>query len=314
MCVKFRYIGCSMSISVENLVKFYGAQEVLKSISFDIEGAGVTGFLGPNGAGKSTMMKILSGVISPSSGIAKVNGMDVLTYPMEIKRNIGYLPEHNPLYLDMYVKEFLHMTATIYKVPEKQNAVSKAIEMTGLGPEQKKKIGALSKGYRQRVGLAQNLLHDPGILILDEPTTGLDPNQIVDIRSLIKEMGKEKTVMLSSHIMQEVEAICDNIIIINKGDIVANGKTAELRMQTAGKVTEVEFLEKTGANVFETADFVKNVEISNVGTFLVNSKDNDDIRAKLFHWAVKNNLTIISMQQNEHKLEDVFRLLTKQNN
>ncbi|MDR1898031.1 MAG: ATP-binding cassette domain-containing protein [Prevotellaceae bacterium] len=302
-----------MSINVKNLFKYYGTQEVLKGISFDIEGSGVTGFLGPNGAGKSTMMKILSGVISPSSGSAKINDMDVLVYPKKIKSITGYLPEHNPLYLDMYVKEFLYMTATIYKVPQKQKAVSKAIEMTGLGSEQTKRIGNLSKGYRQRVGLAQNLLHNPDVLILDEPTTGLDPNQIVDIRNLIKEMGKEKTVMLSSHIMQEVEAICGNIIIINNGEIVADGLTSSLKLQATGQVTEVEFLEPPNTDILEREDFVETVNSTKPNVFLVKGCNNRDIRPELFKWAVKNNMTIISLQQKESRLEDIFRLLTKQN-
>jgi ABC-2 type transport system ATP-binding protein len=299
-----------MSVSVEYLDKYYGSQRVLKSVSFNIKGAGVTGFLGPNGAGKSTMMKILSGVISPSAGIAKVNDMDVLQYPTEIKRITGYLPEHNPLYLDMYVKEYLYMTASIYKVQQKKQAVSKAIEMTGLAPECKKKIGNLSKGYRQRVGLAQNLLHNPEVLILDEPTTGLDPNQIVDIRNLIKEMGREKTVMLSSHIMQEVEAICDNIIIINQGEIVADETTSSLKI--SDKVIEIEFLETIDVDVFKCATFAEKVETAESGAFLVKGFDNEDIRAELFRWAVEKGLTIISMRQKEHRLEDVFRLVTQQ--
>jgi ABC-2 type transport system ATP-binding protein len=301
-----------MSVSVEYLDKYYGSQRVLKNVSFDIKGAGVTGFLGPNGAGKSTVMKILSGLISPSAGIAKVNGMDVLQYPEEIKRITGYLPEHNPLYSDMYVKEYLYMTASIYKVSRKKQAVTKAIEMTGLAPECKKKIGSLSKGYRQRVGLAQNLLHEPEVLILDEPTTGLDPNQIVDIRNLIKEMGKEKTVMLSSHIMQEVEAICDNVIIINQGEIVAAETTASLKI--SDKVIEIEFLENTDANIFKDAAFVGKSEMTDAGMFLVKGIDNRDIRAELFRWAVENRITVISMRQKEHRLEDVFRLITQQNN
>jgi ABC-2 type transport system ATP-binding protein len=299
-----------MSVNVEYLDKYYGSQRVLKNVSFNIKGAGVTGFLGPNGAGKSTMMKILSGVISPSAGVAKVNGMDVLQYPKEIKSIIGYLPEHNPLYHDMYVKEFLYMTASIYKVSQKQQAVSKAIEMTGLSPECKKKIGNLSKGYRQRVGLAQSLLHNPAVLILDEPTTGLDPNQIVDIRNLIKEMGKEKTVMLSSHIMQEVEAICDNIIIINQGEIVADEATSSLKL--SDKVTEIEFLENADSDIFNEAAFVEKSDMTKSGKFIVKGFDNKDIRAELFGWAVENQMTIISMQQKEHRLEDVFRLMTKQ--
>jgi ABC-2 type transport system ATP-binding protein len=300
-----------MSVSVEYLDKYYGSQRVLKNVSFNIKGAGVTGFLGPNGAGKSTMMKILSGVISPSAGVAKVNGMNVLQYPKEIKSITGYLPEHNPLYSDMYVKEYLYMTASIYKVSQKKQAVSKAIEMTGLSLECNKKIGNLSKGYRQRVGLAQNLLHNPEVLILDEPTTGLDPNQIVDIRNLIKEMGKEKTVMLSSHIMQEVEAICDNIIIINQGEIVANETTSSLKI--SDKVTEIEFLENADVDILRKAPFVEKCDTAESCKFLIKGVDNKDIRAELFGWAVENNMTIISMRQKEHRLEDVFRLITQQN-
>jgi ABC-2 type transport system ATP-binding protein len=300
-----------MSVSVEYLDKYYGSQRVLKNVSFNIKGAGVTGFLGPNGAGKSTVMKILSGVISPSAGVAKINDMDVIQYPTEIKRITGYLPEHNPLYLDMYVKEYLYMTASIYRVQQKKQAVSKAIEMTGLAPECKKKIGSLSKGYRQRIGLAQNLLHNPEVLILDEPTTGLDPNQIMDIRNLIKEMGKEKTVMLSSHIMQEVEAICDNIIIINQGEIVADETTSSLKI--SDKVVEIEFLEIIDADIFKGVTFVEKAETAESGAFLIKGFGNEDIRAELFRWAVENSMTIISMRQKEHRLEDVFRLVTKQN-
>jgi ABC-2 type transport system ATP-binding protein len=299
-----------MSVSVEYLDKYYGSQRVLNGVSFEIKGYGVTGFLGPNGAGKSTVMKILSGVISPSSGVAMVNNMDVVKYPKAVKRIIGYLPEHNPLYLDMYVKEFLTMIASIYKVSNRRRAVVQAIEMTGLETECGKKIGNLSKGYRQRVGLAQNILHNPQVLILDEPTTGLDPNQIIDIRNLIKEMGKEKTVMLSSHIMQEVEAICDNIIIIDHGMIVANGSALSLR--TSDKVIELELLEPSDANIFHGLAFIESAEMTQSGSFVIKSRDNEDIRAKLFRWAVKNNKTIISMYQKERHLEDVFRLITKQ--
>lgn len=300
-----------MSISVKNLDKYYGRQKVLKNISFNVEGVGVTGFLGPNGAGKSTMMKILSGLVSPSAGQAEINGMDVIEYPDKIKKIVGYLPEHNPLYADMYVREFLDMTAAIYKVRDKRKAVYKVIEMTGLAQEQQKKIGNLSKGYKQRVGLAKNLLHNPEVLILDEPTTGLDPNQIIEIRNLIKETGKEKTVMLSSHIMQEVEAICDKIIIINNGEIVADGFTSELKMQATGQITEVEFLEKVDSDIFENAAFVEKADLTGDGKFIVKGRNNEDIRAELFGWAVAKQLTIISMQQKEHRLEDVFRLLTK---
>ncbi|MDR0559261.1 MAG: ATP-binding cassette domain-containing protein [Prevotellaceae bacterium] len=298
---------------MRNLVKCYDRQEVLKNISFKIGGAGVTGFLGPNGAGKSTIMKILSGLISPSSGSAEINGIDVLRNPKQAKAIVGYLPEHNPLYLDMYVKEFLYMTASVYGVKQKQKSVSKAIEMTGLAPECGKKIGSLSKGYRQRVGIAQNLLHNPEVLILDEPTTGLDPNQIVEIRNLVKETGKEKTVMLSSHIMQEIEAVCDNVIIINNGEIVADGITSILKEQASRPAVEVEFLEKTDAATLEKSSFIEYAGLTESGSFLVRGYNNRDIRAELFGWAVENNLTIISLQKKEHKLEDIFRLLTKQN-
>ena len=301
-----------MSINVKNLTKRYGNREVLRNISFEIKTTGVTGFLGPNGAGKSTMMKILSGLIAPDSGSAEINGRDVLRHPQEVKRITGYLPEHNPLYTDMYVREFLYMTASIHKVKDKAAAVARAMDATGLGAESKKKIGTLSKGYRQRVGLAQNLLHDPEVLILDEPTTGLDPNQIVEIRNLIRETGREKTVMLSSHIMQEVEAICDNTIIINEGEIVADGETASLRIQASGKIVEMEFAEHPDLSVFDNADFVEKVESLKNGVFLLKGRGDDDIRAKLFGWAVDNGLTIISMQRKERRLEDVFRLLTKQ--
>jgi ABC-2 type transport system ATP-binding protein len=302
-----------MSINVKNLTKRYGNREVLKNISFEIKTAGVTGFLGPNGAGKSTMMKILSGLIAPDSGAAEINGRDVVRHPQEVKRITGYLPEHNPLYTDMYVREFLYMTASIHGVSNKSSAVAQAIEATGLGTESRKKIGTLSKGYRQRVGLAQNLLHNPEVLILDEPTTGLDPNQIVEIRNLIREAGRAKTVMLSSHIMQEVEAICDHTIIINGGEIVADGETASLKMQASGKIVEMEFAGQPDISIFKSANFVEKVEPLKNGGFLLKGHGNEDIRAKLFGWAVDSGLTIISMQQKERKLEDVFRLLTKQN-
>ena len=211
-----------MSILVEKVTKFYGKQKALDNISFEIGSGEIVGFLGPNGAGKSTMMKILTTYITPSYGKAEVCGNDVIEKALNVRKEIGYLPEHNPLYLDMYVKEYLSFVAGIYKLKNKKKRVEEIIKMVGLTPEMKKKISALSKGYRQRVGLAQAMIHDPKVLILDEPTSGLDPNQLVEIRALIKNIGKEKTVMLSTHIMQEVEAICDRVIIIDKGEIVAD--------------------------------------------------------------------------------------------
>ena len=216
-----------MSIKVENITKVYGTQKALNNISFEVSRPEIVGFLGPNGAGKSTMMKILTTYINPTDGHAEVNGHDIETQIQSVQKSVGYLPEHNPLYLDQYVREYLTFNAKVYKVGKSR--VEEVIELTGLTPEAHKTIGQLSKGYRQRVGLANALLHDPEVLILDEPTTGLDPNQLVDIRNLIKTIGKEKTVFLSTHIMQEVEAMCDRVIIINKGEIVANKKLAALR-------------------------------------------------------------------------------------
>ena len=231
-----------MSIHVKSLTKTYGSQNAIDAISFSAESGRVLGFLGPNGAGKSTTMKIVTCFIPQTSGSASVCGFDVLTNPLEVRNNIGYLPEHNPLYIDMYVKEALGFMANIYKLPNKHQRIKEVIEQTGLGDEQQKKIGALSKGYRQRVGLAQAIIHDPKVLILDEPTSGLDPNQIIGIRNLIKELGKTKTIVLSTHIMQEVEAICDDVIIINKGKIVANNTLDTIKMDNSGKSLEEIFI------------------------------------------------------------------------
>lgn len=234
-----------MSIKVQNLSKVYGTQRAVDNISFEVNKGEIIGFLGPNGAGKSTTMKILTGYIPATEGTAEVNGFDVKTYPMKVKANIGYLPEHNPLYLDMYVKEFLDFAGSLYGLKGRtlQIKIDETIERVGLGLEKHKKIGQLSKGYRQRVGLAQALIHNPDVLILDEPTTGLDPNQLVEIRDLIKNVGKDKTVIFSTHIMQEVEAICDRVVIINRGKIVADGALSELKK--GGKGIEEVFRELT---------------------------------------------------------------------
>ncbi|NBQ48311.1 MAG: ATP-binding cassette domain-containing protein, partial [Sphingobacteriia bacterium] len=230
-----------MSISVKNVTKLYGQQKALDNVSFEVGSNEIVGFLGPNGAGKSTMMKILTCYIPPSSGEASVKGFDIAGDSLQVRRQIGYLPEHNPLYLDMYVKEFLEFAASLYKVEKSSARIREMIGITGLQAEQNKKIGALSKGYRQRVGLAQAMIHDPGVLIMDEPTTGLDPNQLEEIRNLIRALGREKTVMLSTHIMQEVEAICDKVIIISKGQIVANDDTRNLRRSGTRQLITVEF-------------------------------------------------------------------------
>ena len=234
-----------MSIKIQNLSKVYGTQRAVDDISFEVSKGEIVGFLGPNGAGKSTTMKILTGYVPATDGSAEINGFDVKISPMQVKSSIGYLPEHNPLYLDMYVREFLEFTGSLYGLKGKtlQIKVAETIEMVGLGLEKHKKIGQLSKGYRQRVGLAQALIHNPDVLILDEPTTGLDPNQLVEIRDLIKSVGKNKTVIFSTHIMQEVEAICDRVVIINRGKIVANGTLSELKQ--GGKGIEDVFRELT---------------------------------------------------------------------
>lgn len=234
-----------MSIRVQQLTKIYGQQRAIDAISFEIPKGEIVGFLGPNGAGKSTTMKILTGYLTATSGIAEVNDLNVAQAPIEVKKQVGYLPEHNPLYIEMYVREFLEFVGELYGLRGNvlKNSVADMIEMVGLQPEKHKKIGQLSKGYRQRVGLAQALIHDPSVLILDEPTTGLDPNQLIEIRNLIKQVGKDKTVLLSTHIMQEVEALCNRVLIINKGTIIADFKMEELRQ--SGKTMETVFAELT---------------------------------------------------------------------
>lgn len=300
-----------MSLSVNNVSKIYGSQKALDGVSFDVGKGQVTGFLGPNGAGKSTMMKILTCFIPQSSGSAAVCGFDVNEDSIEVRKRIGYLPEHNPLYLEMYVKEYLEFAAGVYGLKKNiRNRISEMISMTGLEIEQKKKIGALSKGYRQRVGLAQALIHDPEVLILDEPTSGLDPNQLAEIRSLIRMIGKEKTVLLSTHIMQEVEAICERVIIINKGKIVTDESTSVLKTGAMkNDVVVIEFenavLKKELMKISGVAD-AENIK----GKWKVTGKPDSDIRSTLFKWAVDNNHTVLSLQKQEQKLEELFQQLT----
>ncbi len=301
-----------MSIIVKNLTKLYGQQKAVDNISFEIKAGEIAGFIGPNGAGKSTTMKILTGYIPPTSGEAFVNGLSIYDKSLEIRGITGYLPEHNPLYPDMYVREFLEYAANIYKVRNKKQRISDIIEMTGLGIEQHKKIGQLSKGYRQRVGLAQAMIHDPKVLILDEPTTGLDPNQIIEIRNLISEIGKEKTVMLSTHIMQEVEAICDRIIIINSGKIVANENRDKIADATANAdlmVFVVEFDTIPDINKLEQIENVIKVLKTNDNKFVFQSKS--DIRKSIFNFAVNNNYAVLSLAKKEKTLEEIFHELTK---
>jgi ABC-2 type transport system ATP-binding protein len=300
-----------MSILVNNITKLYGAQKALNNVSFEVGSNEIVGFLGPNGAGKSTMMKILTCYIPPTQGDAKVCGFDISAESLEVRKHIGYLPEHNPLYLDMYVKEFLEFAGNIHKIKNKTERVKEMIDVTGLQLEQHKKIGALSKGYRQRVGLAQAMIHDPKVLIMDEPTTGLDPNQLDEIRNLIKSLGKQKTVMLSTHIMQEVEAICDKVIIINKGEIVANDETKNLQKNTTRQIITVEFDKSVGEDLLKTIPGIDQVKHLQNNAWQMFSSSGPDVRKEIFNFAVANGLGVLTLHKEEQKMEDVFKELTK---
>lgn len=300
-----------MSISVNNISKLYGTQKALNHVSFEVGSNEIVGFLGPNGAGKSTMMKILTCYIPPTEGSAKVCGFDITTQSLEVRKQIGYLPEHNPLYLDMYVKEFLEFTGNLHKISNTRERVKEMIDITGLQVEQNKKIGALSKGYRQRVGLAQAMIHDPKVLIMDEPTTGLDPNQLEEIRTLIRSLGKQKTVMLSTHIMQEVEAICDKVIIINKGEIVANDETRNLQKNTLRQIITVEFDKLVTEEQLKKIRDIEQVKFLQNTTWQLFSTSKEDIRKEIFNFAVANNLGVLTLNREEQKMEDVFKELTK---
>jgi len=298
-----------MSIEVTNLSKSYGAQKALDSITFSVKKGEIVGFLGPNGAGKSTLMKILTTYLAADEGVALVNDKNVISDTKEVQKIIGYLPEHNPLYLDLYVREYLAFNADVYKIPSSR--IQEVIELTGLTPESHKKIGQLSKGYRQRVGLANALLHNPEVLILDEPTTGLDPNQLVEIRNVIKNVGKDKTVFLSTHIMQEVEAICDRVIIIDKGKIVADKKLEVLIAADKEQVIEVEFDLKVTEDQINTIphlkSFIKNSDYLWELTFL----SSQDMRPTVFDFAHDNGLKTLQLNQKNKNLEAVFREITK---
>ncbi|MBA6154120.1 gliding motility-associated ABC transporter ATP-binding subunit GldA [Gelidibacter maritimus] len=296
-----------MSIEVNNISKLYADQKALNNISLKVNKGEIVGFLGPNGAGKSTMMKILTTYINASEGDAKVNNFDVQTQTREVQKCVGYLPEHNPLYLDMYVKEYLAFNADVYKVSKSR--IQEVIELTGLTPEAHKKIGQLSKGYRQRVGLANALLHDPEVLILDEPTTGLDPNQLVEIRHLIKSLGKEKTVFLSTHIMQEVEAICDRVIIINKGEIVADKKLSDLKANQE-QIIEVEFDYRVEDVLINRLKHIQNVKNTHDFIYELTFSTKEDMRPMVFDFAHDNGLKILQLNQKNKNLESLFRELT----
>ncbi|THV59263.1 gliding motility-associated ABC transporter ATP-binding subunit GldA [Flagellimonas alvinocaridis] len=297
-----------MSITVQNVSKSFGPQKALNNVSFSIQKGEIVGFLGPNGAGKSTMMRILTTYYKPDSGNAEVNGFDILKSETDVQKSIGYLPEHNPLYLEMYVKEYLSFNADVYHVSK--NKVQEVIEQTGLGPEAHKKIGQLSKGYRQRVGLAAALLHNPEVLILDEPTTGLDPNQLIEIRKLIREIGKEKTILLSTHIMKEVEAVCDRVIIINKGKLVADKKLEELRTSEE-QIIEVEFDFRVEEQLLMQLPNVSNV--MNVGGFVyeISFNTSTDMRPAVFDFAHDNQLKTLQLSRKNKNLESLFTELTR---
>ena len=301
-----------MSIIVQNVTKQYDNQLALNDVSLTIGKGEIVGLLGPNGAGKSTLMKIITCFIPPTKGTVSVEGYDIWEQSMVVRKRVGYLPEHNPLYLDMYVKEYLGFVAGIHHITgqEASKRIDEMIEMTGLGVEMHKKIGALSKGYRQRVGLAQAMIHNPSVLILDEPTSGLDPNQLIDIRRLIKDLGNEKTVLLSTHIMQEVEALCDKVIIINKGVVVANDNIENLTKES-DNVLVVEFDGNVTMEMLRNLVGLKQAKAIKENHWILESKADLDIRQDLMRWAINNNVIIKSMQREETSIEECFQRLTR---
>ena len=301
-----------MSIEVKNLLKVYGEQKAVNDISFKVGKGEIVGFLGPNGAGKSTTMKIITGYLEKTSGEAFVCGMNVADQPLETKKKIGYLPELNALYYDMYVREYLAFVAEIHKVEDQKSKIESVIELTGLTVESKKKIGQLSKGYKQRVGLAAALIHDPEVLILDEPTSGLDPNQIIEIREVIKNQGKDKTVLFSSHILQEVEAICDRVIIINKGELVADDKLSNLRQHSnSSNTVKVSFKESIDKSWLDQLPDARSVNKIDANNWQLATDNPEQLRKQIFELSLLHNLNIVSLQSDSQSLEDVFRSLTQ---
>lgn len=298
-----------MSIEVQNISKSYGAQKALDNVSFSVKKGEIVGFLGPNGAGKSTLMKILTTFLNADEGVATVNGNDVTENQKAVQLSIGYLPEHNPLYLDLYVREYLTFNADVYKVSKSR--IEEVIQLTGLSPESHKKIGQLSKGFRQRVGLATALLHNPDVLILDEPTTGLDPNQLVEIRNVIKNVGKDKTVFLSTHIMQEVEAICDRVIIIDNGKIVTDKKLNKLVSEEKEQIIEVEFDKTIAEALLAGLPNIKNYKNSGDNLWILTFATEEDMRPKIFDFAQDNGLKTLQISLKSKNLEQIFREKTK---
>lgn len=299
-----------MSITVSNLTKIYGEQKAVNNISFTAGENQIVGFLGPNGAGKSTTMKIITGFLEANSGNVTVNGIDVNKDPLEAKKNIGYLPEANPLYYEMYVREYLHFIASLHNITNAKERIEEVIKLTGLTLESNKKTGQLSKGYKQRVGLAAALIHDPKVLILDEPTSGLDPNQIVEIRQLIKNLGKDKTVLFSSHILQEVETVCDRVIIINRGNIVADDTLKNLQASKKDvQIVVVQFAKETAVTGIEKLETVEKVTFEN-DQYLIQTSSPEKVKKLLLEYSVENNLDILSLQSKSNSLEEIFRELT----
>jgi ABC-2 type transport system ATP-binding protein len=298
-----------MSIEVQNISKSYGAQKALDKVSFSVKKGEIVGFLGPNGAGKSTLMKILTTYLNADEGVATVNGNDVKEAQLQVQQSVGYLPEHNPLYLDLYIREYLAFNADVYKVAKSR--IEEVIELTGLTPESHKKIGQLSKGYRQRVGLATALLHNPEVLILDEPTTGLDPNQLVEIRNVIKNVGKDKTVFLSTHIMQEVEAICDRVIIIDQGKIVTDKKLDKLVAEEKEQIIEVEFDKAITNETLATLANLKTYQNNGDNLWLLTFNTEEDMRPNIFDFAQANGLKTLQISLKSKNLEQIFREKTK---
>lgn len=302
-----------MAIKISEVSKFYGTQKALNKVSFEIGTGELVGFLGPNGAGKSTMMKIITGYLAADEGMVTINGEKVESNNTAVRAQIGYLPENNPLYTDLFVREYLEMVAGFYKIQNKKEMVARMVELTGLKAEQHKKIGALSKGYRQRVGLAQALIHDPAVLILDEPTTGLDPNQLEEIRGLIKQISANKTVMLSTHIMQEVEAICNRVIIINKGEVVADGLIDQIKGDQfiQRQKVFVEFDKMPDTKALSAISGVGKIEQLSATTYILESEIKTDLRPFIFSFAVQNQLVLLTMKEHQQSLENVFQGLTK---
>jgi len=302
-----------MSVEAKGVSKYYGTQKALDEVSFKISSGEIVGFLGPNGAGKSTMMKIITGYFPPNEGEIHVIGLDAVEKSLEVRKSVGYLPEHNPLYTEMYVTEYLRFVAGMYKIKNRKERVEEIIKTVGLTPERHKKIDELSKGYKQRVGLAQALIHDPEVLILDEPTSGLDPNQLVEIRKLIRDIGKEKTVMLSTHIMQEVEAICDRVIIINQGKIVADAPVSEMKnMSNArGYILEVEVNEAISEELLSELSGVESVSSPNGLNYSIEISSTEDIRAEISKAISDDGKAVLSMVRKEKSMEDVFKELTR---